>query len=156
MNKTLQEQGRRRQTVVSTDICFKHWKSRAILNMKNQGMQQVLVLCLMVACVLTQTDSDCTSCVTLGIHMDSNHTVINKTLVGYSLSSFLVSAVDECFTACIEMDCRCTSFNLNVNPDGRSAVNCTLNYHTKHSRPESLQGKAGHVYYDITTSDNKV
>ena len=100
--------------------------------------------------------SKCTQCATLSINIYSNHTVANHSLDGYSLSKFQVNGYEECFTACIEKDCRCTSFNFQEKHDGRENSDCVLNYHTRLSKPSHFVFKPGYTYYEMIATENKV
>ena len=125
-----------------------------------QKLQQLLILSLLFQSSASQRtvqfDGECNHCVTLGIRVDSTHTLVNYTLNGSSLTSFRVKTVEECFTACIEKNCRCISFNFEERQDEKSESECILNYDTRHSNHERLLRKPGFTYYEIVAEKEKV
>ena len=126
------------------------------LIMEVKDLENIFVIILWISWYISLAHGECKQCVTLGINVKSNYTVANHSLVGSSLSILRVKWFGECFTACIEKDCRCTSFNMEDKKTGTDDLECVLNYHTRHSKPDRFVQKPGYTYYQITASKSKV
>ena len=141
--------------------------TRSTVNLESSGIvifrmmrmshtQHKLILSLCLASLLQTAECECNQCVSSHIDRFSNSTMVDHALVGYSLSSFRVKELSDCLLACIENDCRCTSFNFQEKTDEKNESHCILNYQTRQSKPHGLIKKPGYTYYDIITTKSEV
>ena len=126
-----------------------------------QFQRRVIVMCLasiiafnflvILTSFIARFPSANTKCHCVGsfaISLES--TFENYSLEGFVIKRSLVNSNEvNCFLACINDDCRCTSINFKIGPNEKGQHVCELNYETKDSEKAAFKKRIGWNHYQI-------
>ena len=77
--------------------------------------------------------------------------IFNNYSMGASVAKRLISTVHstDCFTRCIEEDCKCVSFSFERKTNAEGMHRCQMNYESKESQNSSFIERDGWDYHKI-------